>query len=76
MGMFILGGLAVLAVLYGAFRKLDKSEGPRWLFNGVLFVLTPFIVVMFVAGALLTIVMLLVGTVMGTIWEYSKSRFA
>lgn len=76
MGTYVLIGLAVLVVLYGVFRKLDKSEGPQWLFNAVLFVLTPFTLVVFVAGALVTIMMLLVGTVSGTIWEYSKSRLA
>lgn len=76
MGTVVLIGLMVLVALYGAFRKLDKSEGPQWLFNSVLFVLTPFTVVVFLAGALVTVFMLFVGIVSGTIWEYGKSRFA
>ena len=71
-----MGGLTALVVLYGVFRRLDKYEGPRWLFRAVTLVLTPVGMVFFVASAMLTIVLLFVSNISGTIWEYGKSRFA
>lgn len=76
MGMILLMGLIILTALYGVFRKLDKSEGPQWLFKLVSYALMPFTTLVVAFGIIVTVLLMFVSNVSGTIWEYSKSRLA
>lgn len=73
---YIAAGSAVLALLYGVFYHINKHDGAPRLLRPVTILLMPVGMLMFITGALITILLMFIMQVTTTIRGYSKSRFA
>jgi hypothetical protein len=76
MSMYVIAGLVVFAVLYKALHFVNKHDGAPKVYKPLSVVLLPFSMLLFFSGAIITIVLVFIMHITGTIREYGKSRFA
>ena len=73
---YIIVGFVVIALLYKALHFVNKHDGAPRVYKPLSVALLPVSMLLFICGAVITITLMFIMHITGTIREYGKSRFA